>query len=103
MDLSQVILGPIVTEKAERQKAAGPRHAYTMRIDPNATKVEVKKALLRYYDIEVEKVRVMRVRPKTRALGDGGVMEKRHSFKKAIVTLAPKSKPLDLASFIAES
>ena len=102
MELSQVILGPIVTEKAERLKAAA-KHMYTMQVHPHATKIEVKKALLRFYDTEVESVRMLKVRPKQRQLGDGRVMEKRHGSKRAIVTLAPKSKPLDLASFHVQS
>jgi large subunit ribosomal protein L23 len=100
MDLTRVIVGPIVTEKSERLKA-GARHTYTMQVHPDATKVDVKGALRRFYDIEVEKVRVMRVRSKRRALAAGSMMEKRHSMKKAMVTLKPKSKPLDLASFKA--
>ena len=99
MDIARVILGPIVTEKAERLKSVPARHVYTMRVAPEATKVDVKKALSRYYDLKADHVRIVRVRAKTRAIGDGRVMEKRHAFKKALVTLAKKSKPLDLSTF----
>lgn len=101
MDLTHVILGPVVTEKAERLKAAGPRHTYTFLVNQNATKVDVRNALHRYYEVEVESVRVMRTRAKTRTAGDGRAMEKRHAAKKVLVTLRPKSKPLDIASFAA--
>ncbi len=103
MDLSTVIIGPVVTEKAERLKSSGTKHTYTMRIRNEATKVEIQKAIKQYYDADVVGVRIIHVRPKTRMIGNGKVMEKRHRFKKALVTLAAKSKPLDLASFQTNS
>jgi large subunit ribosomal protein L23 len=99
MDLTQVILGPITTEKSERLKASPDHHVYTMRVHPDATKIEIKNAIARYYDVHVEKVRIVKVQPKTRSLPTGGIMEKRHGSKKALVTLKKKSKPLDLVSF----
>ncbi|OGJ63534.1 50S ribosomal protein L23 [Candidatus Peribacteria bacterium RIFCSPHIGHO2_02_FULL_53_20] len=97
MDLSRVILGSIVTEKAERLKAE--RKTYSIKVAPAATKIEVKKALKEFYDIDVASVRVMRTRGKTRLLGQGKVMEKRHPIKKMMVTLASGSKALDLTAF----
>lgn len=96
MDLSRVILGPIVTEKAERQKAEARTH--TLRVAKRATKIDVKSALKKFYDVDVTNVRVVRVPSKHRAVR-GGVMEKRHPYKKVLVTLGAKSKALDLASF----
>ncbi len=101
MDLSRVIIGPVVTEKAERLKAA-ERHVHTLRIAPSATKVDVKKALKEFYDVEAVSVRILYTEPKTRSLGTG-VMEKRHRSKKALVTLAAESKPLDLSTFKTHS
>lgn len=96
MHLSSVIIGPVVTEKAERLKLLG---THVIRVLPNATKIDVKNALRKYYDVEVASVRVLRTVPKTRMLGQGKSMEKRHRQKRMIVTLAKKSKPLDLANF----
>lgn len=99
MDFARVILGPVVTEKAERLKAAD-RHAYTLWVDKYATKIDVKSALEHFYDIDVDSLRVMRTRSKRRSFGsEGQTMVKRAAMKKMIVTLKPKSKPLDLASF----
>lgn len=96
MDLSRVIKGQIVTEKAERQKVA---RTYTLLVDQGATKVDVRNALEKFYDVQVSSVRVHLVRPKTRSFGmRGREMEKRHRSKRAIVTLAEKSKTLDLAT-----
>lgn len=97
MELSRVILGPVVTEKAERLKVEGK--TYTLRVAPEATKIEVKKALKEFYGIDVASVRVMRTRGKTRILGQGRVMEKRHPIKKMMVTLVSGSKALDLTAF----
>lgn len=96
MDLSRVIVGPVYTEKAERLKT---QNTYVLRIDQHATKIDVKNALRRFYNTEVSSVRVQRIRPKSRLIGAGRTMTKRHPRKHAIVTLAKDSKPLDLAQF----
>ncbi len=96
MQLTSVIIGPVVTEKAERQKTMG---TYTIVVHPDATKVDVKNALRKFYDVEVASVRSLRTRPKTRVLGQGSVMEKRHRSKRMIIRLTKKSKSLDLMNF----
>ena len=97
MELSNVIIGQIVTEKAESQKAS---NIYTLHVNPKATKVDIKNALRKFYDADVLKVRIIRTRPKSRQHGrSGNVMEKRHRTKKAMVTISQKSKALDLATF----
>ena len=98
MHLSSVIIGPVVTEKAERLKTGG---TYTIRVKPEATKIDVKNALRTYYDVEVDSIRVLRTVPKTRIVGQGTVMEKRHRQKRMIVRLTAKSKALDLTKFLA--
>jgi large subunit ribosomal protein L23 len=102
MDLTRVIIGSVVTEKAERQKAA-ERHTYTLRVQPRANKVDIARALETYFGVDVASVRVMKVQPKTRMFGEGSTMEKRHSYKKALVTLTKDSKVLDLSSFQAQA
>lgn len=96
MELTRVILGPVVTEKSERQKVESK--TYTLRVAKHATKVDVKAALKRLYDVDAAEVRVMTVGGKTRMVGRNRTMQKRHPYKKAIVKLAPKSKALDLTA-----
>lgn len=96
MELSSVIIGPVVTEKAERLKLEG---TYVFKVDQSATKIDVKNALRRYYDVDVASVRVLRTRPKVRQLGQGSTLEKRHRSKRMIVRLSKKSKTLDLSTF----
>ncbi|PIR52974.1 50S ribosomal protein L23 [Candidatus Peregrinibacteria bacterium CG10_big_fil_rev_8_21_14_0_10_49_10] len=98
MDLSRVILGPVVTEKAEGQKLSVK--TYWLRVSPRASKVDVKAALKRVYDVDAASVRMLRVGGKVRAIGRTRTMQKRHPYKRAIVTLTAKSKALDLTSFV---
>ncbi|MBT4119423.1 MAG: 50S ribosomal protein L23 [Candidatus Peribacter sp.] len=97
MDLSRVIVGPVDTEKSERMKASD--RTYTIRVAPNATKIDVRNALRKFYDIEAVSLRVMRTNSKTRAVGRGRVITKKKGFKKMMVTISEKSKPLDIANF----
>lgn len=97
MELSRVIVAPIVTEKSERMKAADKR-VVTLKVATKATKIDVKSALKKFYDVDAAEVRVMRVPRKTRRVGRNKEMEKRHHYKKVMVTLAAKSKALDLTA-----
>jgi len=94
MELSHVIIGSIVTEKSERLKLG---RTYTIRVNPMATKIDVKNALRSFYDVDVTSVRVMRAPGKTRALGGGKVMQKRDRVKKMLITLTKDSKPFDVS------
>jgi len=96
MELSRVILGPVTTEKSERLKTD---RTYVVRVAPSATRIEVKQALESFYNVEVTSVRIMQVREKSRMLNANRSLTKRHKQKRALVTLAPKSKTLDLAQF----
>ncbi len=100
MDLSQVITGEVVTEKAENLKKQ-PKKVVTLSVNGNATKVDIKNALKKFYDLDVTAVRIMRVSPKTRLIARNKEMLKRPRFKKALITLSPKSKGLDLTTFKA--
>ena len=96
MDLSRVIIGSILTEKAERMKLG---KVYVLQVDQNATKVDVGNALRRFYGVEVKSIRSLRTRPKSRVVGAGKEMEKRHRSKRMMVTLAKDSANLDLVKF----
>ncbi len=97
MELNRIIMGQVMTEKAERQKATS--RTYTLRVDPAATKIDVTHALELFFDVKVQGVRMQWVVPKSRSLGGSRVLTKRHRSKRAVVTLTPKSKLLDLTTF----
>ena len=98
MNYARIILGPVVTEKAERQKAQDNR-TYTFWVAKEATKIDVKSALEHFYDVKVSGVRVLRTRSKSRPFGRAQTMQKRPSLKKVFVTLTAKSKTLDISVF----
>jgi large subunit ribosomal protein L23 len=99
METSRIILGEVTTEKSEQLKTA--LRTYTLRVHNGATKVDVKNALKQFFDVDATSVRVLRTNPKTRLFGRNQVMVKRPRFKKVLVTLAEKSKKLDLTTFKA--
>lgn len=90
-------LRPYLTEKTSQQEGNG---VYTFRIPFDATKIDVKRAVIEQFgkDFEATSVRIARVRSKTRLVGRGRTLTKRHRFKKAIVTLKDKEKILDMTT-----
>lgn len=98
MDIASIILGEVTTEKSEQMKED---RTYTLRVHNDATKVDVKNALKKFFDVDAASVRIMRTVPKTRLFGRNQTMVKRARFKKAVIRLAPKSKKLDLTTYKA--
>jgi large subunit ribosomal protein L23 len=82
-DPRTVVLEPVVTEKATRDREAKNEVAFKVARDAN--KVEIRKAVEELFDVVVTDVRTMSVRGKLKRLGrfEG----RRAAWKKAIVTL----------------
>jgi len=87
MDLSNVLIAPVVTEKST---AAQEKRKYTFLVHLKANKVEVEKAIEKSYGVKVDSINIIPVRKKTRMIGRGREITKRHTAKKAVVTLKPK-------------
>ncbi len=87
MDLSQVIIKPMVTEKAT---ALGEKRKYIFRVFDNATPQLVKQAIETIYKVKVIKVNCLRVKPRQRRRGR--ITGRSSGFKKAIVTLRKGDK-----------
>jgi len=93
MNLSQVILKPILTEKTVK---GTPHGKYSFIVNEDATKIDVKIALKTLYGANVVKVNILKGQPKTK-LGRGRkLVTKRTETRKAIVTLK-KGEKLDLS------
>lgn len=88
MDLSNVLLSPVVTEKSSTAQAG---RKYTFLVHLNTNKVEVQKAVESAYGVKVQQVNIVPVLKKVRVVGRGRAITKRSTGKKAIVTLAPKN------------
>ena len=84
----QILIAPVLTEKAARLSEEG-RH-YSFRVAKDANKIEIRKAVEeRYPDIDVKEVRTMVVRGKRkRQFTKKGLVKGRQAgWKKAVVTL----------------
>jgi large subunit ribosomal protein L23 len=87
MDLSNVLISPVVTEKSTKSQESR-KHVFF--VHPDANKIEVRKAVEKFYGSEVDSVNIIPVRSKARMAGRGRTITKRHNAKKAIITLKPK-------------
>ena len=88
-----IIIAPIITEKS---MAGTPDKQYTFKDAADAGKIEIAQAVEKVFKLkkgDVVKVNTMNVRGQMRRMG-------RYSgytpaWKKAIVTLSPKAKPIE--------
>lgn len=90
MNAYDVILAPVVTEKAV---AGIAEKKYTFRVAPNANKIEIKQAIETIYEgVEVAKVNTISMKGTKRRTGryEGYTSD----WKKAVVTLKPDSKTI---------
>lgn len=87
MYAQDVILRPVITEKSTRLME---ENKYTFYVHPQATKIDIRRAVEELFQVRVLEVRTMRVPGKTRRVGrfTGRTPER----KKAIVKLAPGDK-----------
>jgi large subunit ribosomal protein L23 len=83
-----IIIKPVITEKSMIQKDLG--NSVTFKVKINATKLEVKNAVEKVFDVKVLDVKTIRVLGKTKRLGR--FSGKRADWKKAIVKLEPGNK-----------
>jgi large subunit ribosomal protein L23 len=99
MKLSEVLIKPILTEKANSQQESLRRYAF--KVSRRANKLEIKKAVEEFYGVNVVDVNTVVVpgKNKTRYTKKGFVKGQKPSFKKAMVTVA-KGETLDLYSNI---
>ena len=82
-----VLVKPLITEKAS---LLGEKHnQYGFVVDLKATKPEIKDAIEKMYNVEVDKIRtwVVQGKRKSRFTKSGVVNGKTSNFKKAMVSL----------------
>ncbi|MBQ4497988.1 MAG: 50S ribosomal protein L23 [Spirochaetaceae bacterium] len=84
MNYEDILIEPVMTEKATLLREQGK---YVFKVHPDASKIEIKEAVRRLFNVKVVDCTVMNV--------DGKVKRVRYrpgktsSWKKAIVKLAP--------------
>ncbi len=81
--LFKVLLGPQVTEKAA--SAAESSNTVVFKVTTDSTKLEVKAAIEKLFEVKVESVRILNVKGKTKRTRHG--LGKRNDWKKAYVRL----------------
>ena len=86
----EILKAPVITEKSQIAKSEGK---YTFKVDPKATKLEIKKKKKKIFNVKVTSIRTMNVKPKKRRVGRYTGLTNR--TKKAIVTLA-EGQTIDL-------
>ncbi len=91
MELIDVIKRPVITEMSVE---AMDEKKYTFEVDTRANKTLVKQAVEAVFDVKVEKVNIMNVKPKFKRMGKyAGYTKKR---RKAIVKLTSDSKEIQI-------
>lgn len=78
-----IIKGPIITEKSS--EIAQNNNQITLSVDAKANKIEIKDAVEKLFNVKVESVNTINVRPKKKRVGR--YPGKTNKVKKAIVTL----------------
>ena len=95
MKLSDVLIKPILSEKANKQSEKMNR--YTFIVDRKANKLEIKKAIEQFYGVQVEDVNtlVMPSKQKAKYTKAGFIVGRKPAKKKALITVA-EGETIDL-------
>ena len=89
MNLSYIIKKPLITEKT---MALAQEGKFTFIIDKKANKKTAKKAIEKFFKVEVKKVWIIKVLGKKKRTGKKRRIIKKPDYKKAIVKLAEGQK-----------
>jgi large subunit ribosomal protein L23 len=99
MKLTEVLIKPILTEKANAQQEKLRKYAF--KVDRRANKLEIKKAIEEFYGVSVVDVNTSVVpgKNKARYTKAGFIQGMKSAYKKAMVTVA-EGEAIDLYSNI---
>ena len=87
----EIIKAPVITEKGSR--IAQEEGKYLFKVDPKASKSEIKEAVEKIFKVKVESIATINVKPKKRRVGRYAGMT--NKYKKAIIKLA-EGQTIDL-------
>lgn len=85
MDYTQILIKPLVSEKATYVRELANQVIFY--VHPDANKIEIAKAVEKAFDVKVVKVNVITVKNRNRTR-QGRVQGKIAGYRKAYVTLA---------------
>lgn len=89
MDYTQILMKPVISEKATDIKETDNKVAFY--VHPAANKIEIQKAVEAAFKVRVEAVNVVRRKPQAKQR-HGKAVGKEAGYKKAYVTLAAGEK-----------
>jgi large subunit ribosomal protein L23 len=84
MNVYQVLIRPILTEKTDYQRDA---NQYVFEVNRKANKLQIKEAVEKIFDVDVASVNTMVMKARYRRMGRKTVVT-RPAWKRAVVTLA---------------
>ena len=90
-DPRDIILAPVISEKSY---GLIEDNVYTFFVHPDSNKTQIKIAIEKIFSVRVESVNTINRQGKRKRTRYG--YGKRKDTKRAIVTLAPGSKPIDI-------
>ena len=95
MNEFDIIIRPHITEKSTDAAANGQ---YTFVVDLNATKIDIKKAIEKIFEVKVLAVNTMRYdgKKRSRRQASGMAVGYTAKWKKAIVTIDTDPKPVEM-------
>ncbi len=91
--LHDILRYPHVTEKSTLKKELSDGRVIAFQVRPDASKRNIKEAVEKIFDVEVEKVRTANFIGKIKRQGQN--KGRRPGWKKAYVTLKPGQKPIE--------
>ena len=83
MEARDILIRPLITERTTDLMAEGK---YVFVVDKRANKIQIADAVKEVFNVKVEKVNTVNVKPKTKRMGRS--VGKTAGYKKAIVKLA---------------
>ena len=93
MRLYRILRKPIVTEKASTLEMSNA--TYVFEVSKDATKIDIKKAILELYGVSVSSVNILNTRMKFK-YGKKWMQIRQRSTKKAYITLSDSSAKIDV-------
>ncbi|MFC2029749.1 50S ribosomal protein L23 [Chloroflexota bacterium] len=91
MNVYQVLKRPILTEKSDSQR---DDNQYVFEVARKANKLQIKEAVESLFDVDVQSVNTMIMKPKRRRMGRKTIVT-RPAWKRAVVTLSPGERIQD--------
>jgi large subunit ribosomal protein L23 len=99
MKVTEILIKPILTEKANAQQEKLRRYAF--KVNRRANKLEIKTAVEQFYGVNVLEVNTLVVpgKNKSRSTKSGVISGVKSGYKKALVTVA-EGETIDLYASI---